>query len=291
MIETLQGTKEIVNYYNNIGIRIFENDKAEDFPIHWHGATEIIMPIENNFYFKIDGQKKTLTKNEILLIPSGQLHSLYAPPKGKRLIILFDTNLVINFKEFDSFLINARPYTIISKDNSYNVFIELFNLLKEIVLEYNSNNSFKEASCYSSLIRFLTIFARNIETMNLGSKKENKKNSKAHFKAISLASNYINENYTNRINIEELSDVTGYSSFHFSKLFKEYSGETIYSYITKIRILQAERLLLNPELTIMEVATLSGFESIATFNRVFKKQKKCTPSQFISLNKVSYNSF
>ncbi len=285
MIEILNGTKETVNYYNSVGIRIYDNTDVEDYPIHWHGATEIIMPINSEYYYKIDSERKTLLPSEILVIPPGELHTLYSPPKGRRIIILFDTNLIINFKEFTSFFYNIRPYTVINQENFGQQAKDLAEIITEVNKEYSSSNTYNEAICYSLLIKFFALLARNNSAKTLEGIKKKNNYTKSHYKAISTVCNYININCSEKLKIEELAVIAGYSVFHFSRLFKEYNDETVYSYITKRRIMQAEKLLLNPDLSIMQVATLSGFDSISTFNRVFKQHKKCTPSQFISLSR------
>ena len=49
--------------------------------------------------------------------------------------------------------------------------------------------------------------------------------------------------------------------------------------------LRLQLLLLAPDLSITEVAMQSGFNSLSTFNRIFKAAKNCTPSSYKSLNK------
>jgi AraC-like DNA-binding protein len=53
-----------------------------------------------------------------------------------------------------------------------------------------------------------------------------------------------------------------------------------YDYLITRRIMQAEKLLADQDLSIMQVAMKSGFSSLATFNRVFRAKKNCTPSQY-----------
>lgn len=53
-----------------------------------------------------------------------------------------------------------------------------------------------------------------------------------------------------------------------------------YSYLNQHRIMYAEKLLIDPNLSVTEVAMRSGFGSLSTFNRVFKAYKKCTPTQY-----------
>ncbi|MBR6396098.1 MAG: helix-turn-helix transcriptional regulator, partial [Lachnospiraceae bacterium] len=97
--------------------------------------------------------------------------------------------------------------------------------------------------------------------------------------------NYINDHYAEDIDADTLASIAGFSRFHFSRLFKQYTGSTYYEYLTKKRIEMAERYLISPELSITEVAMRSGFNSLSTFNRVFKSALGCTPSEYKGLNR------
>ena len=82
------------------------------------------------------------------------------------------------------------------------------------------------------------------------------------------------------ITLEEVAAQIGFSKFHFSRLFRQFTDTAFYDYLCARRIKTAEALLLEPGLSITEIALQSGFASISTFNRVFKKFKECTPTEF-----------
>ena len=104
-----------------------------------------------------------------------------------------------------------------------------------------------------------------------------------------MVCNYITEHCTENINVDDLSDLAGFSKFHFARLFKQFAGMSCYEYLTQKRVAHAEQLLIQPDISITEVAMLSGFNSLSTFNRIFKAQKNCTPSEYKSLNKQEKN--
>lgn len=99
-----------------------------------------------------------------------------------------------------------------------------------------------------------------------------------------MVCNYITDHCTENITVEELADLAGFSKFHFARLFKQFSNMSCYEYLTQKRIAHAERLLIEPGLSITEVAMRSGFNSLSTFNRIFKSAKNCTPSEYKNLN-------
>jgi AraC-like DNA-binding protein len=95
--------------------------------------------------------------------------------------------------------------------------------------------------------------------------------------------NYINDHCTENIKMDDLADVAGFSKYHFSRLFKQVMNVSCYDYLINRRIMYAEKLLFEPDLSIMQVAMKSGFCSLATFNRVFKAKNHCTPKEYKAL--------
>ena len=72
----------------------------------------------------------------------------------------------------------------------------------------------------------------------------------------------------------------GFSKYHFTRLFKQFANTSFYKYLNQKRIEQAERLLINPQLSITEVSLASGFSSLSAFIRMFRLLKGCTPTEY-----------
>lgn len=91
---------------------------------------------------------------------------------------------------------------------------------------------------------------------------------------------YINNHCTERLSVEDLASRAGFSVYHFSRLFKENTGMTCHNYLVARRIIYAKALLVDDTIPITEIAMRSGFNSIATFNRLFKAQIGYTPTEY-----------
>ena len=94
------------------------------------------------------------------------------------------------------------------------------------------------------------------------------------------ALDYILQNYQQRIEIKDLLQITNMSNTAFYAAFKTTYRMSFKSYLLKIRVGYACRLLTDGAMTISEIAYDCGFENISNFNRQFKKIKEITPSEF-----------
>ena len=98
--------------------------------------------------------------------------------------------------------------------------------------------------------------------------------------SIKLAMEYIQENYSQQITIEELSAICNMSQGHFCRLFKQYTLKTPVQYINNIRLSKAMELLISGEKKVLDVAFDTGFNSLSYFIGVFKEGVGITPTKF-----------
>lgn len=92
--------------------------------------------------------------------------------------------------------------------------------------------------------------------------------------------NYISKNYMDEIRLATLSDMAGMSPSAFSRFFKLHTGRNLSEYIIDIRLGYASRMLVDTARSISEISFDCGFNNLSNFNRIFKKKKECSPSEF-----------
>ncbi|WP_299537447.1 AraC family transcriptional regulator [Ulvibacterium sp.] len=97
---------------------------------------------------------------------------------------------------------------------------------------------------------------------------------------IKLLYEYIQENYSSKITLSEVSELLNMSNVSFNRFIKKRTGKTFVEYLNDVRIGYASRWLIEKDLSISEIAFMCGFNSIANFNRVFRKSKGRTPTQY-----------
>lgn len=103
---------------------------------------------------------------------------------------------------------------------------------------------------------------------------------------LQVALKYMHEHYACAISLDELAAQTGMTRFSFCRAFKQCYRITALDYLQKIRIQQAKFLLIEaPELSVWEIAKMTGFSSISYFDLVFKRNENITPREFRLQNK------
>ncbi len=281
MIETLNGIFETVNYKQNTSIKLYDNDEYEDYPPHWHTTMELIMPMDNIYTVECNNQTFTLREGDIILICPGCVHTLFAPPTGHRIIFQPDATALRFIKDIETLLNAIAPLIVITPESFPSTHGKIRELLIEIKNEYlSSSSSFSEAIIYSRLLEIIALIGRNYtrkpetQAVHVMIKQEE------YMKKFIEICNYINEHCSEDLNLDDIANMSGFSKFYFSRMFRQFTNVSFYKYVNLKRIAKASELLTEPQNSITDVAINCGFSSLSSFIRMFKIIKGCTPTEF-----------
>ena len=97
---------------------------------------------------------------------------------------------------------------------------------------------------------------------------------------VGMIAEYLQKNYSSDISLALLSRVFHLNEHYISRVFKEETGENFLSYLNRIRIEEAKKLLLESDKKIYEIAEETGFQSSVNFNYVFKRFAGISPKMF-----------
>lgn len=96
---------------------------------------------------------------------------------------------------------------------------------------------------------------------------------------------FIDKNYQDNIDLENIADEAYFSKFHFIRLFKSICGKTPHQYLTQVRIDKA-KFFLGLNHNVSSTCFMVGFDSITSFTALFKKSEKKTPSEYQRQNRI-----
>jgi AraC-like DNA-binding protein len=110
------------------------------------------------------------------------------------------------------------------------------------------------------------------------------------YNEIDVAISYIHNHLYEPLSLSHIASYVGYSSYHFSRLFKEKTGLPPLYYVSSLRLQKAKELLLNTNLTVRDIGLEIGQQSLGTFTTRFTKCVGMSPSHFReSMNQVNHS--
>lgn len=274
---------EIINDFHHSQkdcvINLFPNYISKDHSDYRSLKFDIIIPLDSELEIGYYSDLVHLQKEDILIICPHAV-SVLQPIHSKCLIIHVPLSLLFT-KPLEGYISSFAPMKFIQRDAKPVLHSEIMILLTEIIQEYNRSSAKMDLIIYSRIIQILECMIeqpQESEVTYIYNLTETKQ--KEYADKFMQICEYINEHYSSLITLEEVAGLAGFSKYHFSRLFKQFTGETFYQYLNNKRMTTAEILLQDPQLTITDVALHSGFPNISSFIRMFKLHNKCTPSEY-----------
>lgn len=284
MIEILNGTHETVNYKPDTHIRLYVNDECEHYPPHWHSDMEVLCPLEGSYSAICADTAYVLQPGDMLFIAPGTIHDLLAAPAGVRIIFQISWSPLREISGLEAVLSRLSPCCLITQENSPLVHDPLHRYLLEIKELYLQSPLLMEASIYAKTLEMLSLLSHSKRLSAEAAQSDaDRSRALAHNEAMQKICSYISQHCSEELSLEQAASFSGFSKFYFERLFRDYTDMSFYQYLLSKRISLAEQLLMNPEMSVTEVAFRSGFSSSAAFTKAFRKQKGSSPSAFRKL--------
>lgn len=277
--------REDIFYDTLKGVLLYHNTLSA-YPLHWHNEVELILIVSGTLNIKFHNDTQSMiccNPGDIVLIAPGTLHEyLSDTPGGEKLILLFDIGGYSQVSSLVPLLKTLPPYVHI-KQNEYPLEdARLQNYFWEIDRLYGESDEFLHISVYS-LVTLILAQIGSMHPNDAPSAVVSDDPQRKNIDKLVSVTNYIDSHRSDDLSVEQLAEIAGFSKFHFERLFKSYMGISCYQYITKRRVLMAQELLGDTDLSVMDIAMQSGFFSLSTFNRVFKDTNGCSPTEYRKL--------
>ncbi|MEO6850788.1 MAG: AraC family transcriptional regulator [Mucilaginibacter sp.] len=188
----------------------------------------------------------------------------------------------------DSILLDEPFYT---PENSPPKFLEtlypmkgdmLFNMyhLKNLFNSDDYNDLLMNEYLIHSLINFYRIYNKEVISKTEQLNVINYSTRKELFRRLNNAKDYMQSNYNQAINLDEICRYACLSSTHFYRTFKQTFNCSPHQYLIQLRLSQAKFLLRNSDYEVREIVNLIGFDSASSFIRLFKEKFGVTPGNY-----------
>jgi len=235
------------------------------FPPHLHKELELLKVIEGEIELTINSQTQTLRQGDISIVLPNTIHGYKTLNHCDYLLIIFNGDMLPLHKNIFSAYKASNNYI-----PNLQVPNEVTTSLNCIYQEWHLENNPGIITGYlyiaiSRLLPFLNLQRGQKDlVVNL----------------LERILNYIQLNYLNPINLKSIALELDISPFYLSRAFTNSIGIRLDKYINELRINYANHLLITSDIQITEIAFQCGFETLRTFNRVYKDITSITPREY-----------
>ena len=272
----LQGKQEYITYLEHSSIRIWQSDVATHYDQHTHSAIEVILPHRGTSVYHLQNETYNVNPGEVLIIPSGLSHALTESADIQRHLVLFEPNPLLSLRDMNSIAPMMQQVIYLHDDSELQE--QVNGLMMQVVSSYFDKEPMWNTLCYSYLLQVYALLGQRYLKATAPQQYAGRRSIDPAI--MNSAVTYINEHYMDDISLEQVAVFAGFSKYYFSRVFKQFSGVSFLDYLTRKRLNVASDLLVRTNQSIRDIASASGFGSMATFNRVFREHKSCTPTQY-----------
>jgi AraC family L-rhamnose operon regulatory protein RhaS len=214
-------------------------------------------------FYSVNNIEYEVNQGDLLCIPQGSRRSAVTYPINPMVSYTANFQLYdLHGKDID------LPFPLLTRIDEHE---DLFSWYNELTIEWLKGNP-----GYGMKARALLLMILNHYFKILYYKKPTIIDLR-----IQKAVDYILDNLTRQIDVEELAVMAGLTTGYFGTLFMKYMGYPVKEYINRMKINNAENILLSGEFSVHEAAYKSGFEDIFYFSKVFKSIKGYSPSKVL----------
>lgn len=263
---------EKIALMTNQPIRIIVSGEENGFPSHWHQEIEIVHVLDGRMEIGIGKDVYSLRTGDLLLISSCEVHNFYPNPLGCRKIIL-----QVGKPMFDSYadhvFSHKLAFPMLRPGDADDARGKLYGLLERqiagIYREWEAGGPGHELSIKARMNDLAAAIVRHMPMEAVPLQERTKR--LEQLERLDKVLKHIERDYAADITLSGAADVAGFSPTYFSRFFKEATGSNFVDYVNTFRANVALHLLEESELSVTDIAYRSGFNSIETFNRVFKR--------------------
>ena len=273
-------------YYNNPLFYCFAHknfyppEVTYNIPEHWHEDIEFLYVSSGEMEYNVNGQKLHLSAGEGICIPPRKIHANRSP-RGTSCafycVILHPSYLKVSpyiEKTYVNQLLGpgAFDYLLLRHDDWTK---EIIDMLLEL-FESEDTKEF-ELGILEAAFRFLKILSRN-----MAENTQYEAASSVYSTTFMQMVSYINDNYMNKIALEEIANAGNVGKTLCAKIFRKFTGKTPGDYLIHYRITQSMKLLTDSEMSITDIAYSTGFNSASYYTKTFRLLIGCTPNKYRS---------
>ena len=235
-------------------------DNFEYIP-HLHGDPELVCVLEGEVIATVEERKETLKEGQFALILPHQVHSFETPQASRVKVIVFAEEYVREFRKMLGDRVGRTAvFTMEEEDRRF------FLRKTEPALPHRM-----EICAALSLACAAFLKQKTGEGLL---REEDRREDLLH-----QMLSFISHHYTENITLASMADALGYEPHYLSRCFHRFFNKNFKQFVNEYRLNHARQLLADKDqqMSIIDIAYASGFQSVRNFNRVYREAEGTEP--------------
>lgn len=269
--------------YLNDNFKIFHIRDKKDikFEYHHHDFSKIVILIDGDLTYYIEGKAYILKPWDILFVNKNEIHKPVVNPNKyyERIVIWLNPDFMAKYAQCNNNLLKCFEVAIKNNYNLLRLNMKSIDIIKNLIQDIQNCNNSNE---FGSEILKESLFVQLMVLMNrlfLNSDKNRDIEDIQYDKTIEGVLNYINSNLENDLSIDTIASEFFISKYYLMRKFKNQIGSSIHNYVVQKRLILA-RSLISDGLSMSSVCSRCGFNDYSSFVRAFKKVYGVSPSNY-----------
>lgn len=241
--------------------------------MHSHeDRVEILYLLSGSGWHTVGKYRYPTSAGDLVIINSGVLHE--EKVRGKEPLEFYGcavTNLKLKGKKRGQ-LIDEDRVPVLSLGSQKQIVEDLFGVIQK---ESMTENVWKNEICTflaSALVLKVAELTQKSEWMDSKAQKE-------HW-MIEKVQNYMEQNFRDKISLEDMSKIVSVSPWYLERVFKKYTGDSLNQYLIRLKLGYAQNLFRDTSKSIAQVAEEVGYDNPSYFSQLFKKKFGVTPGAY-----------
>ncbi|SHO53346.1 AraC family transcriptional regulator [Anaerocolumna xylanovorans] len=253
---------------------------------HIHDYIEILYAQSGQFRILLNNKDYTFGEGDMVLINSNEIHNVFSQGEAFNQYIcikfepemLYTSQSLLEMKYLMPFILKESTHQKIFTKEEIKATI-LPSILHDINTEYKESRYGFELAIRADILTLFLYILRNWHKQDIDLNIDVPINKEME-KQLKKVFDYIEDNYQKDITVREMAKYCHMSYSYFSRMFKKVMKKSFKEYLTYVRILKAEKLLISTNSTITEIALETGFTTSSYFISQFKELKNISPKQY-----------
>lgn len=234
--------------------------------VNWHENIEILRFVEGEAVVTVGDTVYRVGVDDIVVIGADMLHTVTADVYTRYTCTIIDRE----YLQANGIDTSAFAFQTVIRDEALDA--ACVNI-EQAVLAYREGQAYADVAARGAVLSLTALLCARYITGHVHAES-------AGATAVKQAVRIIRRRYVEDLTLDTLAEEVGVSKYHLTRLFRRMTGDTIVTFLNRVRCDNARHLLASGDHTVSETCALCGFDNLSYFSKTFYRMVGVLPSAY-----------